>query len=400
MAAEADTLLPSRKKNNKKEILLIGSAIVVVVVLTIVVIVVFTAPSDNDFESPLQPQLERGTRSSPLTLSPAGGATLEKANNFPCDDGGYSKRTLKKAYELPFASLFTIQRGKKKYEASDVIIVDGFSYAVCDNSWAISKFDTKLEPFLDTNIQLGDPSREKEDSGYEAIFYDPQETDFYVVRESVLHEDETYHAVIEQLELGATDYTIKQACSSEFEFEGDSKGFEGAIHVRDVDGSLVILGLCEGNYCSQSRKGERGNGRLVAMRRVTFDNGECHWNTIRKIKLPESAYFKDYSAITMDEKGRVAISSQEDSQLWVGQLLGQKTSGLWDVDQIEFDQDVSRIFDFPKNSNCECIYCNIEGVHWINPEMIMAVSDKMKSKGKQDFKCFDKDQSVHVFVLP
>uniref|UniRef100_A0A7S4KU66 Uncharacterized protein n=1 Tax=Paramoeba aestuarina TaxID=180227 RepID=A0A7S4KU66_9EUKA len=114
MAAEADTLLPSRKKNNKKEILLIGSAIVVVVVLTIVVIVVFTAPSDNDFESPLQPQLERGTRSSPLTLSPAGGATLEKANNFPCDDGGYSKRTLKKAYELPFASLFTDTKGQKK----------------------------------------------------------------------------------------------------------------------------------------------------------------------------------------------------------------------------------------------------------------------------------------------
>jgi hypothetical protein len=53
-----------------------------------------------------------------------------------------------------------------------------------------------------------------------------------------------------------------------------------------------------------------------------------------------------------------------------------------------------------KNVNCEKVYCNIEGVEWLNDEMIVAVSDKMKGKGKQDFVCFDKDQSVHVFVLP
>ena len=56
--------------------------------------------------------------------------------------------------------------------------------------------------------------------------------------------------------------------------------------------------------------------------------------------------------------------------------------------------------DFPKNDSCETIYCNVEGVHWLNDDMIIAVSDKMKSKGKQDYRCFDKDQSVHVFVLP
>jgi hypothetical protein len=61
---------------------------------------------------------------------------------------------------------------------------------------------------------------------------------------------------------------------------------------------------------------------------------------------------------------------------------------------------IGKVFDFPKNDNCETIYCNIEGVHWLNDDMIMAVSDKMKGRGKQDFICHDKDQSVHVFVLP
>jgi hypothetical protein len=40
----------------------------------------------------------------------------------------------------------------------------------------------------------------------------------------------------------------------------------------------------------------------------------------------------------------------------------------------------------------------VEGIHWINDNMLIAVSDKMKSR--QDFRCFDKDQSVHVFTLP
>lgn len=35
----------------------------------------------------------------------------------------YSKRTLKKAYEMPFAALFVDNRGQKKYEASSVIVV-------------------------------------------------------------------------------------------------------------------------------------------------------------------------------------------------------------------------------------------------------------------------------------
>jgi hypothetical protein len=315
-----------------------------------------------------------------------------------CEDGGYSKRTLQLAYELPFASLFRDTKGQKKYEASSVVVVNDDAYAVCDSSWAISKFGSQLQPFADGNVQLGDPYREEEESGYEALFH--EDGVFYVVRESIQHEDKSYHAIIEELVLGDQDYSINQVCSCQFEFEGDSKGFEGAVAVHDLNNDMVILGLCEGNYCSESRKGEKGNGELVAMRKETLDDGSCQWSTVRKIKIPESAYFRDYSAIALSPEGRAAITSQEESQIWLGQLLGQNEAGFWDIDAMEFSTDHAVLYDFPKNDQCMTIYCNIEGIHWINGDMVMAVSDKMKSKGKQDFRCFDKDQSVHVFVLP
>lgn len=326
-----------------------------------------------------------------------------------CMDGYYSKRTLQLAYELPFAALFLDNKGQKKYEASDVILVDEDVYAVCDSSWAISKFSRQLKPFSSKNSQVGDPIRDSSyESGYEAIVHD--DGTFYVLRESVQQEDETYHAVVEELSMPSSDtadvdYAVTDTCNCEYEFEGDSKGFEGAISVRNLENELILLGLCEGNHCSESRKNDRGNGRVVVMQKGTVSaedgNETCQWKTIREIKIPESADFLDYSAISLNDDGKVAITSQEDSQLWIGKLRGKREEdGLWDISAMEFDTNESKVFDFPKNNQCFTMYCNIEGIHWINDEMLMAVSDKMKSKGKQDFRCFDKDQSVHVFALP
>jgi hypothetical protein len=287
------------------------------------------------------------------------------------------------------------------------------AYAVCDSSWAISKFDAKLEPFAHGNVQIGNPNREKkEDSGYEALLNDNGV--FYVIRESIDHGGggkkkqgknglTGYRAVIEELVMQGDDYDVVDQCSTEFEFEGSSKGFEGAIAVRDLDDNLVVIGLCEGNHCSEKLKDDKGNGVIVAMRKGLDDNGNCQWKTIRQIKIPKSAYFRDYSAISLQkDTGRVAVASQEESQLWVGTLLGRNTeNGLWDVDRMEFDPfDDGTLYDFPKDHDCKTVYCNVEGVHWLNHDMLIAVSDKMKGRGKQDFRCFEKDQSVHVFVLP
>jgi hypothetical protein len=179
-----------------------------------------------------------------------------------------------------------------------------------------------------------------------------------------------------------------------------SKGFEGAIAIHDLNNELVVLGLCEGNFCSEKYKSKTGNGRVVAMRKNTTGD-TCVWETIKVMNVPTSADFLDYSGMDMNDKDTVLISSQENSQMWMGKLLGKTDDGSWDIDAMGFDLDHSdRVYSFPKSPDCKTIYCNVEGIHFLNDEMIIGVSDKMKSKGKQDFRCFDKDQSIHAFVLP
>lgn len=138
-----------------------------------------------------------------------------------CLDKHYTKRSVKKAYEMPFAALFEDTRGERKFEASSIFKHDdGYYYAICDNSWAISRFSSSLTPFSKDNVMIGDPSREKEEeSGYEAIFAHGET--FYVVRESIKHDNSKYHAIIEELFVGEDDYEINAQCKCEFEFEGD-----------------------------------------------------------------------------------------------------------------------------------------------------------------------------------
>ena len=81
--------------------------------------------------------------------------------------------------------------------------------------------------------------------------------------------------------------------------------------------------------------------------------------------------------------------------------------GEFEPSSAEFSE--GKVYDFPRSSDsCEVVYCNIEGIHWVStggteeeaPGTLVAVSDKMKSKGRQPYPCQDKDQSVHLFSLP
>jgi len=120
---------------------------------------------------------------------------------------------------------------------------------------------------------------------------------------------------------------------------------------------------------------------------------------VQTLEIPKSANFQDYSAISVDSSGKVAVTSQEESQLWIGQLLLDEEN-LYDPEKTDFISDNGKVLDFPRDTNCDVVFCNIEGIHWMNDELLVAVSDKMKSKGKQDFRCLEYDQSIHMFVLP
>jgi hypothetical protein len=66
-----------------------------------------------------------------------------------------------------------------------------------------------------------------------------------------------------------------------------SKGFEGAIAIHDLNNELVVLGLCEGNFCSEKYKSKTGNGRVVAMRKNTSGD-TCVWETIKGKEMHSS----------------------------------------------------------------------------------------------------------------
>jgi len=260
-----------------------------------------------------------------------------------------------------------------------------------------------------------------EDSGFEALMHDRsgEGSDYYAVRESVAHEGLSapgginYHAQILKVGFdGDGTYHVEESCRSEQEFEGSSKGFEGAVSLRGADGVLYLLGLCEGNFCSETRGKEVGNGRVVVMAREDkpdAPNG-CWWRTVTTLELPPSVQFVDYSALSVHHSTQaVALTSQENSQLWVGQLSGG-ADGAFDPSTAAFTE--GKVYDFPRTSGmCDVQYCNIEGIHWVSgskdnnvqnalPQMLVAVSDKMKSKGRQAASCFEKDQSMHLFALP
>ena len=73
-------------------------------------------------------------------------------------------------------------------------------------------------------------------------------------------------------------------------------------------------------------------------------------DVVKTIEIPRKAKFLDYSAMAFNGyMGRtVAITSQEDAAVWLGEF---------DWDEFEFIGR-GRVLHFPRNDHCEKIYCN------------------------------------------
>lgn len=64
----------------------------------------------------------------------------------------------------------------------------------------------------------------------------------------------------------------------------------------------------------------------------------------------------------------------------------------------EFLSESGIVFHLPRDNHCNMIYCNAEGIQWLDDYRLLIVSDKAKSK--QPYWCDQKDQSVHIFSFP
>lgn len=366
-------------------------------------------------------------------------------------DPDYSTHTLKTVIDVSLQSMvpYADMDRVTKFEASDVVWADHYNYVICDSSWNIMRVHESL-PILSNQNSLIYPEgraldaivKNREDSGFEAIVKNQQQNNsWFVVRESVdlstgvpnaIAND--FHSIIMEIRItepesteAKASYHIVEVCPGSTKFDGLSKGFEGAVSIIGKDGVQYLLGLCEGNFCKDGKQGKSpGNGRVVVMKYRPVggpdNDGDsdgdadgdsdhdgdghdgCMWKAVAVLEIPESAYFLDYSSIALHHLSQtVAISSQENGQIWVGQLHGG-SNGEFDPQTAHFKSGA--VYDFPWTSNCERQYCNVEGIHWQwggvpgDPKMLVAVSDKMKKKGKQSFTCQDKDQSLHMFTLP
>eukprot|EP00892_Ulva_mutabilis_P000209 jgi/Ulvmu1/10189/UM006_0145.1 len=324
-----------------------------------------------------------------------------RKHHHECEKGQWRKRALKLIDEAPAAGLFPDLHGHAKFEASGVTFYNGSYIVVFDSLKELGVVQPALAYLGSGNFLAGEPGPE---SSYEAISVRTKTDTLLAINEGK-QTGKVWYASSHELKILA-DGSLQelQECHIDFPLpEGDKKGWEGAEYIDKGDKGEFLLGLCEGNHCegSQGRGKHRGHGRIIVTK---YDDGSatdgtgtygaCSWGTEKVINVPKTAHFKDYSdlALRMPKNGtiaRVLITSQEDAAVW---------AGLLDLDKFEFVGD-GVVLHFPRSAaDCQMVYCNIEGVQFIDDLRIMTVSDKAKKN--QDWRCVDKDQSVQIFALP
>ena len=278
--------------------------------------------------------------------------------------------------ERKLADLIDPPRAGAVFEASGVITNRAHCFVVLDNVRRVAQIGTHLR------LESGDHrwvGANRQGEGYEAITYGRGTGRFYLMIEAQKHPDGTFKGAIEEYD---DRWRFRARRWVDFSFEKRNTGFEGLASV-DFRGQHFLLALCEGNGCRgarKSKKGGRGRIHVLQQRRG-------RWKSVARIKLPRSVKFKDYAGMTF-RGNRIAVVSQESSRLWVGRLR----PGQWSI------SGPGRIYDFPRTKKGKKLYCSVEGISWLSPRTLVAVSDLRKKRHPK--RCARIDQSIHVFRIP
>ena len=284
--------------------------------------------------------------------------------------------TLELVRERKISELLPGSKPKTRWEASGILVRDGFYYVVFDDRTEFARIASDLEPGSDNGLfGMADDV-----TGFEGITYNSVKRRYYLLVEAREDADESYRAVLVEYN---DEFSHIKSRSLDFPFKSDNKGFEAVTFVRRNEQDFV-LALCEGNKCKSGKKGREPGGGRVQL----FEKKKKLWQHVATIALPTTVPFVDYSGMSIDN-GRVAIVSQVNSMLWVGQF--DESDWTW--------RDDGQLYSFPRSEDDSILYGNIEGVGWISPTRIVAVSDRSK-KSEQPEEHSEKDQSVHIFDIP
>jgi hypothetical protein len=268
--------------------------------------------------------------------------------------------------------LFRLLPGRKqssRLEASGVALLDdSTALVIFDNLNYIASIDLSLKN-RNRNRLLPAPSL---GLGFEDIAVDNKHGRAFCLVEALEDCDGVLRGFIAEYDGEARFVRCTQLNTR---FRAANKGFEGLAHLRR-GGREYLYALCEGNVGGAA--GRRG-GRVDVFVRAR-DGG---WKASHRLRLPKQAQFEDYSALAYRD-GQVAVASQASMRVWVARI---------DEDARKVVAGSGRVYRFPNKS-----YGNIEGVAWLSPDTLVAVSDRKKKA--QRARCADKDQSIHVFRIP
>ena len=275
--------------------------------------------------------------------------------------------------ERKLADLLEPPRKGAVFEASGVIAVGTQCFVALDNIRRVARVAVHLRKGSDDHDWASHP---REGEGYEAITYSRADRRFYLMIEAQKHPDGTFKGVIEEFD---DDWRFKGRRWVDFPLKKRNTGFEG-LASAEWNGEHYLLALCEGNGCTDSHtKPKRGKGRIHVLER----RGRM-WRPIARIKLPKSVKFKDYAGMAL-RGDRLAVVSQESSRVWVGRVQ----RGKWTI------AGKGRVYDLPRTKKGKKKYHTVEGISWLSPRTLVAVSDLRKKKHPK--RSAKTDQSIHVF---
>jgi hypothetical protein len=121
---------------------------------------------------------------------------------------------------------------------------------------------------------------------------------------------------------------------------------------------------------------------------LVFRPGRHNWKHVATAELPGHLRFADYSAVAL-AGGRLALVSQESSELWVGQFATDTWAAVGPGDT----------YQFPRGPGDEVVYRTVEGICWLGPDRVVVVSDRVK-RNEEGHRGRAKEESLHVFDLP
>lgn len=363
-----------------------------------------------------------------------------------CEAEGYRNRVMGLLHEANFLGLFRDLKNQTKLEASGMDVLGDDLFVVFDNTPLVGMVDLHfayedphnalIPPVVgsvggaeaaaagrDQRLLRGLPRRRlqgQSDSQFEGISAIPSRPGEFMIIEEMREvassnrrgDDDgdepgvVFHPFAQRVALSRRSpdgYRVLERCAVHLVLTRENKGVEGIEYIEDTRGKGYLLAACEGNWCEGGRKGrDRGNGKIAVLEFVPATKQEpCSWQVVKTLDIPPAAAFLDYSDLAFADpgfrgedrsqgKGAVAVLSQEDAALWVGQF---------DYNKMEFDPEVAgAAFVLPKDGMCRSIWCNAEGLAWLDKTRLAVATDR--AKASQSYVCTSKDEALGTFALP